>query len=202
MKSNFTSDLKKEQRLSSLLDSYYTKHLKNYHFERIHDINEQLQGVDLLLKQKSSHMTHVVDEKAQLDYINESLPTFAFELSYFKNDTLRQGWLYDTNKKTDFYALITSIYEDEPEVFTSCKVTFVNRQKLITFLETRRITQDIICKRYPPESLPHGKTNLKELNPSTEGYLYHSKNNKSEKPINLVLRLEFLLDMGLAKNLF
>ncbi|WP_262493212.1 hypothetical protein [Maribacter antarcticus] len=35
LKSTFTADLKKEQQLTLLLDAYYDKHLKHYHFERI-----------------------------------------------------------------------------------------------------------------------------------------------------------------------
>lgn len=201
MKSTFKSDLEKEKKLSLLLDAYYTKHLKHYDFERVHSSAQQFRGMDVLFKQRRTNELFSVDEKAQLDYINESLPTFAFELSYFKNKSIRQGWLFDASKATDFYALITSIYEDEPSVFTSCKITFVNREKLIKFLKEKGITQAIINQNYKYDSLPHGKIIFEELNPKTEGYLYHSKNNKAEKPINLILRLNYLLESGLAKNL-
>ena len=201
MKSTFKSDLEKEKKLSILLDKYYSKYLKNYHFERIHDSAQQFQGIDVIFKQETSNKIFHIDEKAQLDYINESLPTFAFELLYLKNKSLRQGWLFDASKTTDFYALVTSIYEDEPAVFTSCQITFVNRNKLIDVLKEKGITQSSISKNYKYDSLPHGKIIFEGLNPRTEGYLYHSKNNKAEKPINLILRLNYLLERGIAKNL-
>ncbi|MEC8832937.1 MAG: hypothetical protein VX772_11300 [Bacteroidota bacterium] len=113
MKSKFKADLSKEKKLTPLLDLYYQKYLKHYTFERISHLNQQLQGIDLILKDKQSEKQFYVDEKAQLDYINESLPTFAFELFYHKNGNQKQGWLFDSSKKTHFYALVTSIYSDE-----------------------------------------------------------------------------------------
>ena len=102
MKSKFKADLKKEQKLTPLLDSYYQEHLKHYSFERISQLKKQLQGIDVILKDKRSSKQFYVDEKAQLDYINESLPTFAFELFYQKNGVQKQGWLFDAAKKTHF----------------------------------------------------------------------------------------------------
>ena len=135
MKSKFKADLSKEKQLTPLLDFYYQKHLKHYRFERISHIKKQLEGIDLILKDNRSEKQFFVDEKAQLDYVNESLPTFAFELFYQKNGVQKQGWLFDTSKRTQFYALVTSIYSDEDDVFTSCNITFVNREKLILRLD-------------------------------------------------------------------
>ncbi len=91
MKSNFETDLVKEKKLASLLDSYYQKYLPFYDFERIQNIKQQLMGIDLILKNKASLQTYFVDEKAQLDYVNDSLPTFSFELFYEKNRVQKQG---------------------------------------------------------------------------------------------------------------
>ncbi|RRQ50060.1 hypothetical protein DZC72_05660 [Maribacter algicola] len=201
MKSAFTSDLGKEKRLSELLDTYYSQYLKHYLFERIHNIQEQLQGVDVIFKHRTTQETFLVDEKAQLDYINEDLPTFAFELHYLKKGALKEGWLFDSSKKTDFYALVTAIYEDEPAKYTSCKITFVNRKKLVAFLEAMGVTRNSLLDYYQHGSLPHGKLEVRELNPKKAGYLYHSKNNKAEQPFNLILKLDFLVTHGIAKTL-
>ena len=83
-KSTFSSDLQKEQKLSVLLDSHYNTYLKQYDFERVKDMKQQLVGIDLILTHKSNGEKVLVDEKAQLDYVNENLPTFAFELGYQK----------------------------------------------------------------------------------------------------------------------
>ncbi len=138
-KSTFSSDLQKEQKLSVLLDSHYNTYLKQYDFERVKDMKQQLVGIDLILTHKSNGEKVLVDEKAQLDYVNENLPTFAFELGYQK-----KGWLFDASKKTDFYALITGIFSYEPDTYTSCKITWVNRKKLVYFLKTRNIVSNTL----------------------------------------------------------
>ncbi|MDC6404231.1 MULTISPECIES: hypothetical protein [Maribacter] len=201
MKSTFTSDLGKEKRLSELLDTYYSKWLKHYDFERVQSLQDQLRGVDVIFKHRKTQETFLVDEKAQLDYINEDLPTFAFELHYLKNGVLKEGWLFDSAKKTDFYALVTAIYEDEPAKYTSCKVTFVNRSKLVSFLEAKGVSKNSLMNYYQNGSVPHGKLEVQELDPRTAGYLYHSKNNKAEQPFNLVLKLDFLVTNRIAKVL-
>ncbi len=201
LKSNFKEDLKKEKFLSVLLDSYYKSKLRNYSFERVVNLNEQLKGVDVLFKHLKKETTYYIDEKAQLDYINDDLPTFAFEISYLKNGKTKEGWLFDKNKKTDFYSLITAIYSDEPDSYTSCKITLVNRKKLISFLQTKGVDQISILQQLKSTEGRHGKHGMKELDELKEGYLFVSKDNKSEQPINLILRLEFLIKHKLARRL-
>ncbi|MEX0313938.1 MAG: hypothetical protein AB3N18_07155 [Allomuricauda sp.] len=200
LKSNFKTDLAKEKRLATLLDSYYKKHLRVYHFERVHSLKRQLKGIDLILKHKTSSQTYFVDEKAQLDYVNESLPTFAFELLYQKNGVEKPGWLFDSSKQTHFYALITSIFSDEDGVYTSCNITFVNRQKLISCLAERGLTQSSIKETIIHHKDHHGKLILENLDPKTEGYLFFSRKNKAEAPVNLILKLEFLRCAGIARK--
>lgn len=197
LKSNFISDLEKEKKLMQLLDAYYKSELKNYSFERITDTKQQYQGIDLIFSDNKSGFQYYIDEKAQLDYINEDLPTFAFELSYLKNGKKKKGWLFDKNKRTDFYSLITAIYSDEPNCYTSCKITLVNRAKLLAFLNKRDLNNNILFAK--PKQ--HGKHIIKELREKDEGYLYFSKTTKAEQPINLILRLEFLIKNRLAKRL-
>ncbi|WP_339657754.1 hypothetical protein [uncultured Maribacter sp.] len=201
MKSKFTSDLRKEKKLSHLLDVYYKKKIIHYDTCRVHDMKSQMAGIDILFSHKQTKAVFNIDEKAQLDYINEDLPTFAFELGYYKVENYKEGWLFDKNKKTDFYSLATAIYEDEPNIFTSCKITLVNRKMLLGFLDKKAISQKVL-KGYCDANIErHGKLKIKELNTRTEGYLYFSKNNKSEKPINLILKLDFLIEQGIAKRL-
>ncbi|WP_136468497.1 hypothetical protein [Flagellimonas onchidii] len=200
LKSNFKIDLTKEKHLSSLLDSYYQKHLRFYNFKRMHALKQQLTGIDLVLKHKTSPQTFFLDEKAQLDYINESLPTFAFELFYQKNGMDKPGWLFDSNKVTHFYALVTSIFSDEAGKYTSCNITFVNRRKLISYLTKRGLTQLFLKEVITNNKDFHGKLILENLNPKTEGYLFFSRKNKVESPINLVLKLEFLCRVGVARK--
>ncbi|QCX01900.1 hypothetical protein FGM00_17930 [Aggregatimonas sangjinii] len=200
MKSTFASDLEKEQKLHKLLDSCYRKGLKNYSFKRIKGHRQQMIGIDLHFTSNRSGQVFSIDEKAQLDYLNENLPTFAFELQYEKTGILKQGWLFNPHKKTDFYSLITSIYCDEPDIFTSCKITFVNRRKLIRFLSEKRLSEESL-KKYLNASPNHrGKLEIDQLNARNQGYLYFSRQNKAEKPVNLILRLDFLIANGVARR--
>ncbi|EAR02824.1 hypothetical protein [Maribacter sp. HTCC2170] len=201
LESKFKNDLKKEKHLFPFLDSIYEKHLKHYSFHRIHALREQLEGTDLILTHLISKKTFIIDEKAQLDYINDDLPTFAFELSYQKKGEPKIGWLFDVTKKTDFYSLITAIYSDEPNKFTSCKITFVNRENLVGFLEARSITQTYLEQFVVKADKVHGKIKIPELDSKNEGYLFYSAQNKAEKPLNLILKLDFLIENGLAKRL-
>lgn len=201
MKSSFKSDLKKEKQLSKLLDKYYKRHLKQYCFKRISSLEEQRKGVDLILTSTLVDAVFYVDEKAQLDYVNDSLPTFAFELFYEKNGIQRQGWLFDSKKKTDFYALVTSIYADEENTFTSCSITFVNRKKLLAYLESRELSKEGLKEIAATNEGFHGKLELKALDVKNEGYLFFSRKNKAEKPVNLILKLDFLIQIGVAKKL-
>lgn len=201
LQSNFASDQKKEQKLAVLLDASYQKHLKHYNFERIHDMKRQMLGIDIILKHKTNGKTFFVDEKAQLDYMNEELPTFAFELSYEKKGVLKKGWLFDTDKETQFYALVTAIYSDAPNIFTSCKITLVNRKKLLDFLKTKNINLNILKAAISKSVSENGKIKITQLNHRTEGYLFLSRINKAEKPTNLILKLDFLIENKIAKRL-
>ena len=201
MKSHFKTDLSKEKQLTPLLDHYYKSCLKHYGFERVTDLKRQKAGVDLILTDHRNNTKYFVDEKAQLDYVNESLPTFAFELFYRKNGKINEGWFLDATKKTHFYALVTSIFSDEENIFTSCNITFVNRKKLIAHISQMGLTPKFLRQISMVHKDVHGKMELKELHPKKEGYLFFSTQNKAEKPINLILKLEFLHQIGMAKQL-
>lgn len=144
----------------------------------------------MLLTHKSNGKLYSVDEKAQLDYVNENLPTFAFEISYLKRRIPKKGWLFNTSKKTGFYALITGIYCDEADQYTSCKITMVNRKKLITFLASRKLNSE----RFESRNFKEGRIIIQELDPQVEGYIFFSKTRKAEKPLNPILKLDFLIE--------
>lgn len=197
MKSNFKKDLVKEQLLHPILDNYYSQ-LKHYDFERVHELGQQHQGIDVLLTHRKTQNTYFIDEKAQLDYLNEDLPTFAFEIQYYKNGALRPGWLFDAQKKTQFYALATSIYADEVGKLTSCRLTLVNRHKLLRLLEKLDLGKDQLIKKVQDNTT--GKIEIEALNAKKEGYLFQS-NHKAEKPLNLVLKLNWLTEAKIARRL-
>ena len=199
MHSNFLTDLKNEKLLYPLLDRYYQK-LTKYTVKRIESKALQKEGVDVVLTNNKTNQKYYLDEKAQLDYINYSLPTFAFEIEYLLRQKSKKGWLFDTSKKTDFYGLATSIYTDENDTLISCSFLIVNRFKLITYLQELGLTYEQLL-HYKAQHSSHGKIVLPELCSKKEGYLFYSKNNKAEKPVNLVLKLDWLKSISVAKSL-
>jgi hypothetical protein len=84
------------------------------------------------------------------------------------------------------------------------KITGVYRKELIKLLEGRGVTESYLfdMEKDIREKNIHGKVAIKGLNPHTEGALYFSKNNKNEQPINLVLKLKFLIGKKTGKLLF
>jgi len=201
---NFESDLKQETILGKYLDAIYKT--KKIDFIRTNDLDQQHRGVDLIIKNKSN--SYYIDEKAQLHYLNKNLPTFTFELSYLKNKEKKEGWLFDDHKLTQYYFLITGIYlKDQKSKLTHfkdinrLKITSVNRKKLIDHLISVGLTKDKLNDYDSTlrSSHSYGTTNISELNPKSEGLIYYTE-HLDERPINLQLRLKYLIDNELAKK--
>lgn len=204
--STFREDLEKEQKLGEYLDTLYPLIFdpEIYNIERISDINRQYQGIDLILNKNKRE--HLIDEKAQLDYINNPIPTFAFEISYLNKGKLKKGWLFDKNKLTNIYFLITDISASlthDSILFKSLKIRGVSRNLLISYLESKGLDEERIfqIELNIRSKQQHGRFVVKELNPKTEGYFFYSLNNKNEQPINLILKLELLCNGRIGKIL-
>lgn len=202
---HFKSDLAAEQILSQHLDQIYAS--LGLDFKRVYNLDLQRQGVDLELQYNNK--IYWVDEKAQLHYLNSKLPTFTFELSYLKDNELRQGWLFDPQKTSQYYFLITgiSLKNNKPQLSDSSDIenlciTSVNRQKLITHLAKKKLTQENLAKY--EHALRHnntfGRYKIPELKPKKEGVLYYTQHLK-EQPINLQLRIDYMIETGVAKSL-
>ncbi len=108
---------------------------------------------------------------------------------------------YALERISDFYALVTNIFSDVDKVFTSCNITFVNREKLILHLSTLGLTREFFQQLVQDNRDVNGKFILEKLCPKKEGLLYFSTQNKAEKPVNLILRLAYLEQIGVAKRL-
>lgn len=208
MKSTFHQDLSKEELLGTYLDSYYPFIFKETPFKikRIRDLNWQHRGVDLVMN--SRYHSYFVDEKAQLDYLNKSLPTFAFEISYLKRGNWQAGWLLDGHKWTQIYFLVTNICPkikgDLSSGLANIKITGIYRYKLIDLLVKRGLNKQrmLELERQIRNGRVEGKISIPELDPKKEGAFFFSKSNKQEQPINLVLKLNFLIRNGVGKILF
>ena len=107
--------------------------------------------------------------------------------------------MFDAQKKTQMYALITNIQKKNQD-FTTCNITFVNRQKLLSFLARYGLNQDFFKKRALENYGFHGKMELPCLDLRKEGHVHFSSKNKAEQPVNLVFQLSFLKEIGVARR--
>ncbi len=203
--STFKSDLAQEHLLFPYLDDLYKS--KGLSFERVHNRNRQHHGEDVIFNINSQHF--IIDEKAQLHYLNKDLPTFTFELSYLNKDgQIHEGWLLDAKKETQYYFLITGIFlkndntnlSDYKDI-ESLKITSVNRNKLILYLESsglsksKLITYDLDIR----SNKTFGKNPIPEFKNPKEGCLYFTE-HLQEQPINLQLNLNYLVALQIAKR--
>ena len=204
MESNFNIDLSNESLLANYLDAIYPTLFNGFEINREKDLENQHKGIDIIISKND--VNYFIDEKAQLDYVGKDLPTFAFEISYLKDSVQKLGWLYDTSKLTHKYFLITAIFLNEPSDFSkgfkSCKITSVDRGKLIELLNSKKLSVKRVddLNNQIRNGNAEGGIPIDELDYYSEGKLFFSKTNKSEQPINLVLKLEFLINCGVAKR--
>lgn len=203
--SSFQFDLNQEQILNRYLDLIYKS--KKLKFERIADLEKQHRGIDVIINHHSE--SYLIDEKAQLHYINKDLPTFTFELSYLnKNNELKEGWLFDGNKQTQYYFLVTGIFLKNKKTklqniddIETVKITSVNRKKLLKYLAAIGLPRTKL-EEYDYDirtSNSFGKNIIPELDGKKSGLIYYTE-HLPEKPVNLQLRLKHLIDCHVAKK--
>jgi hypothetical protein len=143
-----------------------------------------------------------------LHYLNADLKTFTFELSYLKNGVLKTGWLFDEHKSTQYYFLITGIYLKKGLLelhaatdIENLKITSVNRHLLIGHLAELGLDRHRL-KDYEQDlrsTKSFGKNYIAELDSKIQGVLFYTE-HLAEQPINIQLRLEYLLDQKIAKR--
>jgi len=206
MKQNdsFQKDLDNEAKFGNYLDKLYPqiKGLdKKFTFFRKNDLKSQYAGIDLILKDKESGEERYIDEKAQLYYLNKSLKTFTFEISYLKDGIWKKGWFYDEKKLTQTYFLFTCIETNSKNEFINCRFISINRKYLQEFLEEAGLTQEKIFayeKIFRDDKKKYnGDQVVFELDSSFATF-HCSFSNLKEEPINLKIKLNALLEHGLG----
>lgn len=106
---NFDRDLQQEIFPTQYLQHYFFPYLEKIYganIEIIQDIERQLEGIDLILNYNTSSKINYIDIKTQLNnYIANPTPTFCLELSYIKDNVIKDGWLLKENLKTTMWML-------------------------------------------------------------------------------------------------
>ena len=202
---NRRSDTRGEKALGLFLDHYFYPKLCEIEgfsgTQRIYDAEEQKSGIDILIHDWNGKSVFV-DEKAQLHYINEPRPRFAFEVSYHneKADSITDGWFVSDKNKTDYYILvwIDSAKTDRlnrivEEDFNEITVALIAKAKISRYLEDcgypikriRKIARDM---RFNPNS--------ERFKLSDEASIFYTKKGYDEKPINVIIEMPAILRLA------
>jgi hypothetical protein len=193
--SSFPNDIKREQILGAYLDEIYVQ--LGMQFKKVFDKERQNKGIDIIVEKQGKQF--LVDEKAQLDYTNRSLCTFAFEIGFLKYGIQKKGWLFDDKKETTHYMLVTDIFLKHEDVFTkkediaSVKLLWINRKKLITFLIANGFDQGR-CEQEERDAREGGLEGKIKFNQN--GLYFYLSNQKAEAPFNVVIARRHLLNIG------
>jgi hypothetical protein len=197
-KSLFKDDLNKESIVASFLDKYLYPKI-SVSSQRITLIADQMRGKDVEAT-FSDLGAIIIDEKAQLNYVNRPLPTFAMEVSYKKNTFRKEGWLFDKNKVTEYYMLIwvrtTEKFYTLQEDILDLECYLIKRQDIIDFLNTKDITSETIDSDISKILSQEGGKQTHKA--SHDAYFFFTK-FLAEQPINIVIRKQILANLASKK---
>lgn len=193
--SSFSIDINAESELGKFLDQFlYNKNrLKN--FERVTDKKRQFLGCDVIFE--SFNQQYIIDEKGYLSRPTIQ-DTFILELCYFKGDSKKLGWLFDSSKITTHYLFCWADRENvalknlKQENIQTVEAWLINKKRLLNYLDTTyQINLQTIDSKI--DQLLNSKGNgPMNLNGCT---VIHSK-QLAEKPLNIVMRKTEYLDSG------
>lgn len=194
-------DMSVEREIGRFLDEHFYKdHVED--FVRFDWKEDQLKGKDVMFT-IGGFKDIIVDEKATTHYINDDIPTFAFEISFVLPDgRVVRGWLFDETKETEFYLLIWPFARKRWKVskddITRLKCLLISRGKLRAYLAKQGFTKER-CLDQAKAIRDNGLAGRvgKEKNPAI--YYVHST-SYAEKPINLVVSRDIL--EALAEDAF
>lgn len=205
MKSRKKMDMGAESELNKFLDEYFYRKIEKckniISINRLKDKASQLKGIDLIVT--TDKEIFKIDEKAQLYYINMSLPTFAFELQFVnQNSIVSQGWFLNSSLENDYYMLIwpSATHSDlsliTKDDFSQVECLLIKKSEILNFLEKKGWTIEKIKNEI---AAIHSKMAFKRINIPNERdfFFYHSSPEKYiEQPINLVIYKRILLKLA------
>lgn len=197
-------DMSAEAELARFIDEYlYARFPNSGSFKtiaRVHDKEQQLQGVDVIFTAVDDREFRV-DEKAQLYYLNKDLPTFAFEINFLRSGWPTTGWLCNDTLKTDLYLLIWPFAkQDDPkgiraDQFTKADCLLIQKKAILRFLEKNGLPIERMM-RDAKKIREEGKTGKLPIEGVRGIYYYASNPNRyREAPINVVISKKHLLSI-------
>lgn len=205
MFSRRSADMGAEKQLSLFLDEKfwtpYAASKEGLSFERRHDRDMQLVGVDVVWTDNQS--ISYIDEKAQLYYVNRTLPTFAFEINSFQRYGLVKGWLLDDSLLTTDYNLIypNARHEDVNRLtkndFTSVEIVSLKKQVLWDWLNLQGLTRDFLISQGQYIRREYGPGKIRVPTKCPFAYFVRSAATVyAERPLNLVISKSILVSLA------
>jgi hypothetical protein len=191
-------DSNAEQEVAKFLDENFYKNNVS-EFKRFTNKEDQLKGKDVEFS-LGDLKNIIIDEKAQIYYVNKNIPTFAFEINFLRvGGILTRGWLFDESKETEYYLLIW-ITAEKDRNFNATDITkldclLVKREAILVFLIIQGLTNEFVNKissEIREKEIP-GKQQERVYDSC---YFYYSP-HLAEKPINIVIRKEKLKELAI-----
>ena len=185
--------------IGQYLDRYfYPKHTRN--FVRYHDVEHQMQGIDVKFD-LGGRKDILADEKALTHYINQDLPTFAFEVAFLRGSgELTWGWFYDGSKLTQYYLIswITARKEKNITVedIIALDTLLISRDAVRQMLSGYGITAKTSLAT-AKQMIEKGKFGYFERNDGPCNFFF--SNNLTEQPINIVVQKTKLIKIAAAR---
>ena len=203
-----------ESIIGSWLDDNLYSNKEIFNKYKRHTIKElQHKGIDITLISPvifGDDKTHVIDEKAAIRYAKgnideESLQSFAFELDYFMDSNLKEGWLFGNKYSETEYYLILWIWADIPEIkkekyknYDYQKITQSNIQKIEGLLLNKEIMRNYATdKGISPRLFKELRRKLEEENIRYDDNARVVVSKKlAEEPMNLIVPKDKLISMA------
>ncbi len=196
------SDSAAETEVCKFLDKYfYSAYVSN--FIRFYDLESQLSGKDVKFDYQGI-ADMIVDEKAAIHYVNQGLPTFAFEISFYANNgELTKGWFFDKSKLTQYY-LLSWIWAQRERGF-SCEeisrveLVIVKRDSILDMIRFYGLN-DSRVQSIASAIRESGMPGVHHKDQRTPFYYYYST-KLAEKPVNLIIRKQKLLELAVGNHI-
>ena len=201
-------DMRAEKELARFLDEHlYHELLKEERFvsfERVTDRAIQKQGVDVIGKTEDA--IAYIDEKAQLHYINQGLPTFAFELEFLWQGKAMEGWFLNDSLRTTHYLLLwpnaieTELSLITSDDFTTVEGMMISKAKLRNHLDDIGLTDALL---HEITALLHQQGISGPRTTAYDGIKFYMSPSTtySENPINIVISKKILAPLADAHYL-
>lgn len=195
-----------EQELAKFLDRCFWARLKDegiiQDWERVTDLEVQLAGTDVVLTSRKGRFA--CDEKSTLHYLNKNIPTFAFELSFMRNDGGEAcGWLLNDELATTHYVLSWPCAATDDfrtvrcEDFTEAEVMVVPKASLRRWLASMGADAARLAEwsRRLRASNCSGR-----IESGRREYSFYKSVQLAEVPVNVVIYRQYLAQLAKAAH--